>query len=225
MYLRAVRRGLRCEAVKKEPSHHLMGKALDFKILRHLHQLIESIKIIYLILSWQTSLNKNSTASSAFVNHLVPTVLRFQDLSVQVSPSSTCIADLILNYIIHLQIRWPYMAWHEKKQQSEGVWNFPVFRHLLVPIYYQMLPEKKMPDSLSMKRLRFYSATTSGKSIFLHPSRKNGVSQSYCFLTFSHPTKHLFTHFVTCTVCCDIRILTTGRMWGDLPTQLFSIHG
>ena len=84
-------------------------------VLRHLHQLIESIKIIYLILSWQTSLKKNSTASSAFVNHLVPTVLRFQDLSVQVSPSSTCIADLILNYIIHLQIRWPYMAWHEKK--------------------------------------------------------------------------------------------------------------
>ena len=191
-------------------------------VLRHLHQLIESIKIIYLFLSWQTSLKKNSTASSAFVNHLVPTVLRFQDLSVQVSPSSTCIADLILNYIIHLQIRWPYMAWHEKKTTK---WRCLKLPSLLTSFGADLLSNASRKENAGLivnENIEILLCNNVWKNQFssIHPE-KNGVSQSYCFLTFSHPTKHLFTHFVTCTVCCDIRILATGRMWGDLPTQLF----
>lgn len=109
------------------------------------------------------------------------------------------IADLILTSYIY---RYVYSTWHGmrlKKQQSEGVWNFPVFWHLLVPIYFQMLPEKKLSDSLSMKRLRFYSPTTSRKSIFLHPSRKKWGFTILLFPYFFtsknpsfHPLRHLY---------------------------------
>ena len=70
-----------------------------------------------------------------------------------------------------------------KKQQGEGVWNFPIFWHLLAPIYQKQTSWKENLVILG----RNSDSPASGISSSL-PPEKNGVSQSYCFLTFSHPS-------------------------------------
>ena len=130
-------------------------------------------------------------------------------------------------YIIHLQIRLQYMAWHEIKKTAK--WRCLKLPSLLTSFgadLFSNASRKEIVGLIVNEKIEILLSNNVSKIDF-PPSiqKKMGFSQSCCFLTFSHPKTHLFTHFVTCTVCCDIRILTTGRMWGDLPTKLFSIHG
>ena len=168
----------------------------------------------------------------------MPTVQRFQDLYVQVSPSSTCallfpsIADLILT--VHLQIRLPYMAWHEIKKTAR--WRCLKLPSHLTSFGADSLKNTSRKEFLivfwgrkqthcQLKDWEFTLQQRLENQFSLPPSRKNWGFTILLFPYFFTSKHHLFTHFVNCTVGCDIRILATCRMFGDLPTKLFSIHG